>query len=103
VSAQKHHLEVLIGQMNLTISLAGRLAQFNTNWERIAQDRWVLQAIRGYQLELVQSPWQIRPMPAISCSIEEEEMISSEVRELLSKGAVIETTPSLGNFVSKKG
>jgi len=35
VSAQKHHLEVLIGQMNLTISspmLAGRLAQFNTNW-----------------------------------------------------------------------
>jgi len=42
VSAQKHHLKVLIGQMNLTISspmLAGRLAQFITNWEKITQDR----------------------------------------------------------------
>jgi len=84
---------VLIGQMNPTISspmLAGRLAQFITNWEKITQDLWVLQAIGGYQLELVQPPWQIRPMPAISCSLEEEEMIPSEVRELLSKGAVIE-------------
>ena len=64
VTAQKHHLEVLIGQMNLTITspiLAGRLAQFITNWEKITQDRWVLQAIKGYQLELVQPPWQMRP------------------------------------------
>ena len=41
VSAQKHHLEVLIGQMNLTINspmLAGRLAQFITNREKITED-----------------------------------------------------------------
>ena len=40
VSAQKQHLEVLIGQLNLTITspmLAGRLAQFITNWEKITQ------------------------------------------------------------------
>jgi len=38
VAAQKHRLKVLIGQMNLTIispMLAGRLAQFITNWEAI--------------------------------------------------------------------
>jgi len=104
VVAQKHHLEVLIGQMNLTINspvLAGRLAQFITNWEKITQDGWVLQAIKGYQLELVQPPWQLRPMPAINCSVEESKMISTEIGELMSKGAVVETTPSQGSFVSQ--
>ena len=81
--------------------LAGRLAQFITNWEKITQDRWVLQAIRGYKLELVQPPWQISPMPAISCSLEEGEMISTEVRELLAKGAVIQTPPTQEGFVSQ--
>ena len=95
--------EVLISQLNLTITspmLAGRLAQFVSNWEK-AQDRWVLQAIRGYKLELVQPPWQIKPMPAIRCSLEEVEMISTEVRELLAKGAVIETPPAQEGFVSQ--
>ena len=104
VAAQKHHLEVLIGQMNLTITspmLAGRLAQFITNREKITQDRWVLQALKGYQLELVQLLWQLRPMPAISCSVEESKMISTEIIELLSKSAVVETTPSQGGFVSQ--
>ena len=76
VSAQQQHLEVLISQLNLTITspmLAGRLAQFVSNWEKITQDRWVLQAIRGYKLELVQPPWQRKPMPAIRCSLEEGE------------------------------
>jgi len=40
-------------------------------------------------------------MPAISCSVEEEEMISSEVRDLLSKGAVIEASPTKESFVSQ--
>ena len=38
---QRHHLEVLIGQMDLSINstkLAGRLAQYLNNWEQITQD-----------------------------------------------------------------
>ena len=104
VSAQQQHLEALISQLNLTITspmLAGRLAQFISNWEKITQDRWVLQAIRGYKLELVQPPWQRKPMPAIHCSLEEGEMISTEVRELLAKGAVIETPLAQEGFVSQ--
>ena len=81
--------------------LAGRLAQFITNWEKVTQDQWVLQAIRGYQLELVQAPWQLRLMPTINCSIEQKEMISKEIRELLAKGVVVETTSSQEGFVSQ--
>ena len=104
VASPKHHLEVLIGQMNLTITspiLAGRLAQFIPNWQKVTQDRWVLQAIGGYQLELVQTPWQIKPMPAINCAIGDKELISKEVKELLSKGAVVEIPPSQEGFVSQ--
>ena len=104
VSAQQQHLEALISQLNLTITspmLAGRLAQFVSNWEKITQDRWVLQAIRGYKLELVQPPWQRNQMPAIRYSLEEGEMISTEVRELLAKGAVIETPLAQDGFVSQ--
>jgi len=100
VSAQKQHLKVLIGQLNLTITspmLTGRLAQFIVNWEKITQDRWALQA-RGYKVD---SPWQISPIPAFSCSLEEVEMISTEVRELLAKGAVIKTPPTQQGFVSQ--
>ena len=67
--------------------LAGRLAQFITNWEKVMQYRWVLQAIR--------------PMSAINCSIEQREMTSKEIRELLAKGAVVETTRSQEGFVSQ--
>jgi len=38
---------------------------------------------------------------ANQANAEEEEMISSEVRELLSKGTMIETTPSPVSFVSQ--
>ena len=104
VGTPRHQLEVLIRQMDLAISstkLAGRLAQFSNNWEQITQERWVLQAISGYELELTQTPWQAKPMPQIKCSTQEQEMISQEVKELLAKGAIIETTLSKESYVSQ--
>ena len=71
--------------------LAGRLAQYLKNWEQLTEDRWVLQAVSGYQLELFQMPWQTKPMPEIKCSTEEQMKISEEIKDLLSKGAVRET------------
>jgi len=93
-----------MSQMNLTINspvLARRLPQFLENWEKVTQDRWVLQAIRGYQLELVQTPRQLRPMPTKNCSIEQKAMITKEVKELLAKGSVVESIPSQEGFVSQ--
>jgi len=104
VDAPKGHLEVLISQMDLTINspkLAGRLSQFISNWQRITQDHWVLQAISGYHLELTQMPWQSKPMPEIKCSLEEQGKISEEIKGLLAKGAIVETTISKESFVSQ--
>jgi len=80
VTIQKHHLEVLMNRTITSPMLAGRLAQFITNWKILTQDQWNLQAIRGYKLEMEQSPLQIKPMPAISCSIDDGEIISMKVR-----------------------
>ena len=77
------------------------MAQFVHNWYLITQDRWVLQTITGYQLELMQVPYQIRPSPAIQCSSEEKHKISQEVQELLEKGAIVEAQLTQGSFVSQ--
>jgi len=67
----KHHIEMLINQMDLTINspkLAGRLSQYVRNWEQLTEDRWVLQVVSGYKLEVVQTPWQGKPVLEIQCS-----------------------------------
>jgi len=90
--------------MDFTVNspkLAGRLAQFLNNWEQLTEDRWVLQAVSGYTLELSQRPWQKKPAPEIQCSIEEQKKISEEIKELLAKGAIRETTLTADSFVSQ--
>ena len=58
-----HKQIVLITQMYLLIissNLAGRLFYYAQNWAVIIQDRWVLQATIGYQLELTQTLHQVK-------------------------------------------
>ena len=104
VCSQAEHLKVLISQMDLTIkspSLAGRLSHYTHNWEHIMQDRWVLQAISGYPLELTQAPHQMRQTQAIKCSAEEHIKITMGVSDLLTKGAIVESQESTGGYVSQ--
>jgi len=82
-------------------SLAGRLSQYVGNWEQITQDRWVLQAITGYRLELTQTPHQARQPHGISCSQEEHAKISQEIKELLDKGAIVEAPLSTGSYITQ--
>ena len=65
--------------------LAGRLSHYSHNWKHITQDRWVLQAIAGYPLELIQTPHQMRHPQETQCSTEEHLKITQEVSDLLSK------------------
>ena len=50
---------------------------------------------------MVQTPHQTEAMPAVNCLIEQKAMITKEVKELLAKGAVVESTPSQEGFVSQ--
>ena len=100
MSVQKHHLEVLMDQMNLTVTspmLAGRLTQFITNWEKIT--RWM--GLASHK----RVPTRTGSITLANKANASNKLLhrggSTEVREILSKGAVIETTPSQGSFVSQ--
>ena len=98
------YIQSLIRRMDKSIecpALAGRVAHFQTNWELLTQDKWVLQTVAGYQLELLGVPYQARHPPPTRVSLENQAQISAEVSELLSKGAITETRVSTDQFVSQ--
>ena len=40
--------------------VAGRLTFFKDNWDKLSQDQWILNTIRGYKIESVSNPSQGR-------------------------------------------
>ena len=99
-----YYIQLLIRRMDKSIecpALAGRIAHFQTNWKLLTQDKWVLQTMAGYQLELVGVSYQATHPPPTRISLENQAQISAEVSELLSKGAITETRVSTDQFVSQ--
>ena len=93
-----------MGILDLSISapcLAGRLAHYVRNWEVITQDRWVLQAIMGYKLDLLQTPHQGRRSAVLHHSLTDQALITEEVQELLAKQAIKKTQISPNSFISQ--
>jgi len=70
--------------------VAGRMQFFSQNWQHITQDPWVLQTIQGYEIELLDLPWQsIIPSPPV-LSPTQTYLVVEEIRNLLQKGAILE-------------
>ena len=86
--------------VNLMSKIGWRVAHFLPNWEVLTQDQWVLQTVADYHLELTEAPTQAKVPQQMKCSQESKSQIDSKLQELLSKGAVVETQVSPGNFVS---
>jgi len=82
--------------------LAGRTANHFRNWEAITSDKWVLQTVRGYQLEFVNMPTQ-KQAPMTCASKKLSELISQEIEAMIQKGAVEEVDPrsSVEGFYSR--
>jgi len=104
INTQTHHIQGLINTTNLSIvcpRLAGQVAYFLPNWEVLTQDQWVLQTVAEYQLELTTTPYQIHVPHQIRCSPESKTQITTEVLELLVKGAIAETQLTQQSYVSQ--
>ena len=78
--------------------LAGRLQYFIRNWEMITQDQWVLDAVQG--VPLTQTLHQPHPPRVLHHPSEEEELKQEEIKGMLEKQAIEETTPTGHSFVS---
>ena len=102
--SQAHHIQALINNMNLLIGcpkVAGRVSHFLPNWEVLTQDQWVLQTVAGCQLDLANAPYQTHRPHQIQTTAENATLITAEVQELLTKGAIVETQLSPHNYVSQ--
>ena len=68
----------------------GRLHHFLNNWKLLTKDRWVLKTVQGYCIEFMVEPYQNdRQHPPVYPS-EQTQLISTELGELLQKGAIVE-------------
>ena len=71
--------------------LAGRLKHFLHNWEKLTQDQWALQTIKGVRIEFMDTPYQ-RNIPSQPRQSEhnEKRLLQEEITSMLKKGAIRE-------------
>ena len=97
------HIKALMGKLTQIEcqSLTRRLLYHQQNWGVLTQDNLVLQTVQGYLMDLTHTPHQSHIPPPIDLSQEKHALVTQEVQELLSKGAVVESIPSPMSFISQ--
>ena len=79
-------------------AVAGKLQYHLANWERVTRDRWVLDTVKGYQIEFTSDPYQnTKPHPP-QYGAELMAQMKAELTELLQKGAITQVDDPRGDF-----
>ena len=79
-------LKLNLKHLDLThLPLVGRLKHCLKYWQLICKDRWVLQAIEGYQIDFTSLPFQSRYPQGIVHTQVKSNLIENEVQDLLTK------------------
>ncbi|MCG7875172.1 MAG: reverse transcriptase domain-containing protein [Candidatus Thiodiazotropha endolucinida] len=82
------------------MSPIGKLQHCRQSWEKFTNDQWILQTISGYCIEFIANPFQNKIPKEISFSEEEKKYVDFEIKDLLSKGAVVRSEWEDDQFVS---
>ena len=68
------------------LQLAGRLAHFIKNWEKLTQDQEILSVVKGYVIPFLKVPVQRNIPKQVTTSKTQEILINQEIMEMLDKG-----------------
>lgn len=68
--------------------MAGKTKNYLNNWKKLTQDRWILQTICGYSVELDTRPFQLFSPSPIKFSDIEKITIDTEIERFLSCGII---------------
>ena len=79
---------------------AGRLRDHLHTWKVLTKDPWVLNTVRGYQIDFLSEPHQRVKPHTPHYSVEQNQLIVEEVQELLNKGAIEEIHSPQRGFYS---
>ena len=77
-----------VGPVQILYKIAGGLAFHVRNLVEITKDKWVLDPIKGYQIDFVGKPYQTKWPHTSHYSVEQNCWIEQVVRDLLQKGAM---------------
>ena len=76
---------------------AGRLQYFLKNWEKLTNDPFILELVKGYQIPFLSEPSQTAPPSSTSMSQEETAIVDQEIQKMLKKGAIKLVQPNTKN------
>ena len=79
---------------------AGRLIYHLTAWEKLSQDPFILECVRGHRIQFLQEPHQILPKITPVLDVVQEKTISEEVQKMLQKNAIEKAKYHHKEFVS---
>ena len=79
---------------------AGSLSGNLPKWREVTNDPWILQTVSGYQLEFETTPLQVNLSRFPKFTKRETALIESEIKKLISKGALTEVSPFDDEFIS---
>ena len=77
------------------------MKQFKENWTLLTQDPWVLQTVQGFQLPLISQPVQVSAPPQVQMSLEQQDLVSTEIQTMVEKQAISVIQPDQRGFVSQ--
>ena len=79
------------------MKIAGRLRLFYDKWTKVPQDKWVLDTVQGYRLDLLGTPVQTVLPREVHTSSLEQNLVQEEKQKMILKGAVAELSSSESN------
>ena len=75
---------------NHTSKSSGSAGTLSIKLGKVTKDRWVLNSVKGYKIEFSLKPHQThKPYPA-QLNQTQQELVSQEIKDMISKGAVTE-------------
>ena len=83
------------------LTLAGRISHFKCDGEVITRDAWVLNAIEGYELHLVSTPYQRNQQKELPLRRGEIETLEIEINSMTIQGAICTADESHQGFYSQ--
>lgn len=83
-----------------SVSSAGRLHFFKTEWQKFTSDQTILEIVEGYKLSFKTTPIQLQIPKNKAMSNEEITQMDVLISKLLATGAILETVPMDGQYIS---
>ena len=79
---------------------AGSLQSEIKEWQKLTNDMWILNTVKGYTIEFWKKPYQNVIPKVIDFGKAQNKIVDSEVDKLIQNGAISECLHEKGEFLS---